>query len=52
MYSFLLVRKDDAVYYCGTDDDTEELFELLPEYGDARAGSDSGVYIGGMCRPW
>ena len=47
MYSFLLVRKDDAVYYCGTDDDTEELFELLPEYGDARAGSDSGVYIGG-----
>lgn len=47
MYSFLLVRKDDAVYYCGTDDDTEELFGLLPEYGDARAGSDSGVYIGG-----
>ena len=47
MYSFLLVRKDGNIYYCGSDEDESSLFTLLPAYGDARAGSDTGVYIGG-----
>ena len=47
MYSFLLVRKGSTIYYSGSEDDMSSLFTLLPAYGDAKAGSDTGVYIGG-----
>lgn len=44
--SYLLVRKDDAVYYKGTDENVDKLFKELPEYGDGGMSSDSGTYIG------
>ena len=47
MYSYLLVRKNQDIYYCGSEKDQSTLFPLLPGYGDAGSGSDTGVYIGG-----
>lgn len=47
MYSYLLVRKDWEIYYCGSAESQEALFPMLPGYGDAGSGSDTGVYIGG-----
>mgnify|MGYP000983298078 CR=1 FL=1 len=44
--AYLLVRKDDDVFYCGAQTQDELLFSELPEYGDASAGNDRGVYIG------
>lgn len=45
-FSFLLVRKNNQIIYSGTEDDISEVIENLPEYGDFRASSDSGIYIG------
>ena len=44
--AYLLVRKDNDVFYCGAQTQDELLFSELPEYGDASAGNDRGVYIG------
>ena len=45
--SYLLVRKGDEIYYCGSQEDGEMIFSELPRYGDFLAGSDKGLYIGG-----
>ena len=46
--AFLLVRKDDQLVYNGSElgmEDLNDLFEELPEYGDAVGESDRGLYI-------
>ena len=44
--SYLAVRKDDAIYYNGsTTVSDDELLEVLPEYGDSYASTDSAMYI-------
>ena len=45
-YSFLIVRMDGNIIYCGAKGDQSELLESLPKSGDFRAGSDSGIYLG------
>lgn len=45
-HSYLLVRKDGEMYYCGTTEDVTDLFEHLPEYRDFISASDGGSYIG------
>ena len=45
--SYLLVRKNREIYYCGALDEGSALLAELPKYGDFLAGSDKGLYIGG-----
>lgn len=45
-YSYLILRKDDEVYYTGTEADINKIFQQLPSYGDSEMISDSGTYIG------
>lgn len=45
-FSFLLLRRDGEIYYKGTDDNVEKIFNELPEYGDNNMAADSGTYIG------
>lgn len=43
--AFLLVRKENEVYYSGTIDDITLLWKELPLYGAALDGSEKGIYI-------
>lgn len=45
-YSYLIVRREDALYYSGTSENITLLFQELPAYGQYSQTSDSGVYIG------
>lgn len=45
-HSYLLVRRNNEIYYCGTQEDVSKLFEELPEYRDFVSASDGGSYIG------
>ena len=45
-YSYLLVRRGNGLYYSGTGEDSQKLFQELPGYGDFSKASDSGLYIG------
>ena len=45
-YSYLILRKDNEIYYAGTDKEIDKIFEQLPAYGDSEMISDSGTYIG------
>lgn len=45
-FSYLMVRKEDELYYKGTQEDTKKIFRNLPEYRDNNMTSDSGTYIG------
>ena len=49
--AYLLVRKDDDVFYCGAQTQDELLFSELPEYGDASAGNDRASISVLMCSP-
>lgn len=42
----LLVRKGEKLLYNGSDQEEAVIFSELPEYGEAVAGGDRGVYIG------
>ena len=44
--SYLLVRKDDKLYYSGTDEDVTKLFAELPAFREFSSSSDGGSYIG------
>lgn len=45
-FSYLLVRRGEALYYTGTEQDVQQLFENLPDYGESEKYSDGGTYIG------
>lgn len=45
--AYLLIRKEHSMIYSGSDEaDMQLLLDELPDYGDAMAGNDRGVYIG------
>lgn len=44
--AYLLVRKDRSMIYSGSEVDVQTILTELPDYGDAMAGSDRGIYIG------
>ena len=43
--AYLLIRKGNDMFYCGSPTQDELLFSELPEYGDPSADNDRGVYI-------
>ena len=45
-YSYLLLQKEDDLYYTGTQEDIGGLIAELPAYGEISNIVDSGVYIG------
>lgn len=45
-HSYLLVRKDGALYYSGSSEDVGKLLRVLPEYRDFVSAADGGSYIG------
>ncbi|MDO5346473.1 MAG: HAMP domain-containing sensor histidine kinase [Lachnospiraceae bacterium] len=45
-FSYLLVRRDGKIFYKGTDENVDKLFNELPEFGDSTMASDGGTYIG------
>lgn len=44
--SYLILRREDSLYYSGSSGNVTKLFDELPAYGDDSRASDSGVYIG------
>ena len=44
-YSYLLVRKNEDIYYQGNDENIKEIFANLPVYGNTRAVITSGIDI-------
>jgi signal transduction histidine kinase len=42
--TYLIVRKNDQIYYSGNEAAARKIFDRLPDYGDACLGSDSGYY--------
>ena len=45
-HSYLLVRKDGAIFYNGSGEEIDRLFEALPKYRSFSSTSDGGSYIG------
>lgn len=45
-FSYLMVRKDEELFYQGTDENIQKVFQQLPEYEKNNMTSDSGTYIG------
>lgn len=46
--SYILVRKDNQIYYSGNVAAGEKIFSRLPAYGHAGIGSDTGYYYNDM----
>lgn len=42
--SYIIVRKDDALYYTGNNNAAKRIFHALPEYGNEMSGSEAGYY--------
>lgn len=42
--TYILVRKDNSLYYAGNEEAAKQIFELLPEYGEGETTEDSGYY--------
>ena len=49
-HSYLLVRKDGEIFYNGSGEDVDRLFEALPKFRSFSSTSDGGSYIGGDIR--
>ena len=43
VYSYLIVRKDEEVYYQGSVEDAKEIFNSLPVYGNSLHSETSGI---------
>ncbi len=42
--SYIIVRKDGALYYTGNSNAAKKIFHALPEYGNEMPGSETGYY--------
>jgi len=42
--SYILVRKNDTIYYTGNEEAAKRIFDKLPAYGDGELSEDSGYY--------
>ncbi|MCH5258992.1 MAG: HAMP domain-containing protein [Lachnospiraceae bacterium] len=47
-FSYIIVRKADEVYYTGNDTDSQQIFDMLPEYGNELPDSETGLYYNDM----
>jgi len=45
MYSYLIVRADNEIYYKGTMANIKDVFASLPVYGNSRAGLTAGIDV-------
>lgn len=45
-FSYLLMRRNGEIYYGGDQENAKQIIPYLPDYGDGRMASDSGMYIG------
>lgn len=46
--AYLLVRKEDTIIYMGAEgDEVKNIIQKLPDYGESRTTSESGIYLGG-----
>ncbi|MCM1118787.1 MAG: HAMP domain-containing histidine kinase [bacterium] len=43
--AYLLVRRDNEIYYAGNQEAAERIFNLLPEYGEGDLGEGTGYYF-------
>ena len=46
--SYLIIRKQDEIYYAGNDVAASRIFDRLPEYGSNYEGADGGYYYNDM----
>ena len=46
--SYIIVRKDDELYYTGNASSSEKIFNRLPEYGTDREDREAGYYYDDM----
>lgn len=46
--SYIIVRKDDSIYYTGNHNATKKIFDILPEYGNEIPNSETGYYYSDM----
>ena len=47
-FSYIIVRKEGGVYYTGNDTDSQQIFAMLPEYGNEMPDSETGLYYNDM----
>lgn len=47
-FSYIIVRKENKVYYTGNDTDSQQIFDMLPEYGNELPDSETGLYYNDM----
>ncbi len=46
--SFIIVRKDDEIYYTGNHNAARKIFRMLPEYGNEMPNAETGYYYNDM----
>lgn len=46
--SYILVRREDEIYYAGNREAAEQILEVLPEYGESRNKEGEAYYFGEM----
>ncbi len=46
--SYVVVRKDDALYYTGNEESAKRIFERLPEFGTDKEDREAGYYYDDM----
>lgn len=47
-FSFIIVRKDDSIYYTGNQNAAKKIFKTLPEYGNEMPDTETGYYYNDM----
>lgn len=46
--SFIIVRKDNEIYYTGNHNAARKIFQILPEYGNEMPNAETGYYYNDM----
>ncbi|MBO5473168.1 MAG: HAMP domain-containing histidine kinase [Lachnospiraceae bacterium] len=46
--SFIIIRKDDSIYYTGNNNAAKKIFQILPEYGNEMPNAETGYYYNDM----
>jgi len=46
-YSYLIVRKENELFYTNNEEDARQLFEMLPDYNPSEEDEDVGFYYNG-----
>lgn len=47
-FSYIIVRKEDSLYYAGNEKAAKKIFDMLPEYGKEMPDSETGLYYNDM----